>query len=167
MKGNYFFLIFIFGSLQLKKMIPAFCFLLFIIKNILYAGEADKKLALDIYKLKEQKSPDLIVWIHGGAWHSGSKENPPLGLLGYGYALASINFSLSTGKIFPAQVHEIKAAIRFLRANANKYGYQPGKIVIWGGSSGGHLAALVATTNNHKELEGDIHFAPVFSFKLL
>ena len=79
-----------------------------------------------------------------------------MGLLGYGYALASIDFSLSTGKIFPAQVHEIKAAIRFLRANANKYGFQPGKIIIWGSSSGGHLAALVATTNNHKELEGDI-----------
>lgn len=125
-------------------------------RNILYGGEADKKLVLDIYKLKQQSSPNLIVWIHGGAWHSGSKENPPLGLLGYGYALASINFSLSTEQPFPAQVHDIKAAIRFLRANAVKYGYQPGKIIIWGSSSGGHLASLVATTNNNKELEGNI-----------
>ena len=79
-----------------------------------------------------------------------------MGLLGYGYALASVNFSLSTERIFPAQVHEIKAAIRFLRANANKYGYQPDKIFIWGSSSGGHLASLVATTNNNKDLEGNI-----------
>ncbi len=151
MKENYLLVILIFGSLQLAAQNDTI-----IIKNILYGGEADKKLALDIYKLNKQSSLYLIVWIHGGAWRSGSKDNPPLGLLGYGYALASINFSLSTGKIFRAQVHEIKAAIRFLRANANKYGYQPGKIIIWGGSSGGHLAALVATTNNHKELDGDI-----------
>jgi acetyl esterase/lipase len=151
MKGNYLLVFLLFAGLQLAAQNDTI-----VDKNILYGGEADKKLALDIYKLKEQKSPDLIVWIHGGAWRSGSKENPPLGLLGYGYALASIDFSLSTAKIFPAQVHEIKAAVRFLRANANKYGFQSGKIIIWGSSSGGHLAALVATTNNHKELDGDI-----------
>jgi acetyl esterase/lipase len=151
MKGNYFFLILIFCSLKLAAQNDTI-----ISKNILYGGEADKKLTLDIYQLKEQKNSYLIVWIHGGAWRSGSKENPPLGLLGYGYALASIDFSLSTEKIFPAQVHEIKAAVRFLRANANKYGFQPGKIIIWGSSSGGHLASLVATTSNHKDLEGNI-----------
>jgi acetyl esterase/lipase len=125
-------------------------------KDIVYAEAGNKKLQLDIYKLKEQKEPWLIVWVHGGAWHSGNKENPPLNLLGYGYALASVDFRVSTEKPFPAQVHDIKAAIRFLRANAHKYGYQPGKIIIWGSSSGGHLAALVATTNSNKELEGNL-----------
>ncbi len=127
-----------------------------VIKNILYAGEGDKNLLLDIYKMSNQNHVPLIVWIHGGAWHSGNKENPPLGLLGSGYALASIQFSLSTEKIFPAQVHEIKAAIRFLRAQAGKFGFHPGKLIIWGASSGAHLASLVATTNNSKELEGHI-----------
>jgi acetyl esterase/lipase len=125
-------------------------------KNIEYAAAGEKKLLLDIYKLKEQNEPYLVVWIHGGAWHSGNKENPPLNLLGYGYALASIDFRVSTEKPFPAQVYDIKAAIRFLRANAGKYGYQPNKIIIWGSSSGGHLAALVATSNNDKELEGTV-----------
>lgn len=151
MKRSYLFFILFSGGLQLAAQNDTI-----VTRNILYGGEADKKLVLDIYKLKDQGNPDLIVWIHGGAWHSGSKENPPLGLLGYGYALASINFSLSTEKVFPAQVHDIKAAIRFLRANAGKYGFQAGKIIIWGSSSGGHLASLVATTNNSKDLEGNI-----------
>jgi len=151
MKNKFLFTILFFCSLQLTAQSDTI-----VTKNIVYAEAADKKLELDIYKLKEQKKTYLIVWIHGGAWHSGSKENPPLGLLGYGYAVASINFHLSTEQIFPAQVHDIKAAIRFLRANANKYGYQQDKIIIWGSSSGGHLAALVATTNNNKELEGNL-----------
>jgi acetyl esterase/lipase len=151
MKLKYLFSALFFYSVQLAAQKDTV-----VTKNIQYGGAVDKKLELDIYKLKEQHEPYLIVWIHGGAWRSGSKENPPLGLLGYGYALASVNFSLSTEHIFPAQVHEIKAAIRFLRANANKYGYQADKIIIWGSSSGGHLASLVATTNNNKDLEGNI-----------
>ena len=127
-----------------------------ITKNLVYAETDNKKLQLDIYKPKNQKEPYLIVWVHGGAWHSGSKENPPLGLLPYGYALASVDFRASTEKPFPANVHDIKAAIRFLRANASKYGYKSEKIIIWGGSSGGHLAALVATTNNDSILEGSL-----------
>jgi acetyl esterase/lipase len=125
-------------------------------KNIVYAEVADKKLLLDLYLPSGKKDPYLIVWIHGGAWRSGSKESPPMGMLPYGYALASINYRLSEEAIFPAPIHDIKASIRFLRANAKKYGYRPDKIIIWGSSAGGHLAALVGTTNNDKELEGNI-----------
>lgn len=127
-----------------------------ITKELVYAEVDSKKLTLDIYKPTGKKDPYLIVWVHGGAWHSGNKENPPLGLLPFGYALASVDFRASTEKPFPADVHDIKAAIRFLRANANKYGYQSDKIIIWGSSSGGHLAALVATTNNNLALEGNL-----------
>ena len=134
-----------------------------IIKNIVYAEDGSKKLQLDIYKPTQQKEPYLIVWVHGGAWHSGSKENPPLGLLPYGYALASVDFHASTEKPFPANVHDIKAAIRFLRANAKKYGYKSDKIIIWGASSGGHLAALVSTTNGNKTLEGNLGNYPEIS----
>lgn len=134
-----------------------------IIKNIVYAEDGNKKLQLDIYKPTQPKEPNLIVWIHGGAWHSGSKENPPLGLLPYGYALASVDFHASTEKPFPANVHDIKAAIRFLRANAKKYGYKADKTIIWGASSGGHLAALVATTNNNATLEGNLGNYPEVS----
>lgn len=125
-------------------------------KNIVYGEVAGKKLLLDLYMPAGKKDPYLIVWIHGGAWRSGSKESPPTGMLPYGYALASINYRLSEEAIFPAPIHDIKAAVRYLRANAKKYGYRPDKIILWGSSAGGHLAALAGVTNNDKELEGNI-----------
>ena len=125
-------------------------------KNIVYADIAGKKLLLDLYMPSGKKDPYLIVWIHGGAWRSGSKESPPTGLLPFGYALASINYRLSEEAIFPAPIHDIKAAVRFLRGNAKKYGYRSDKIILWGSSAGGHLAALAGTTNNDPELEGNL-----------
>ncbi len=73
-----------------------------------------------------------------------------------GYSVASVNYRLSTEARFPAQVHDIKAAIRFLRHSADRYGYRSDRIAIAGSSAGGHLAALVGCTNHHKELEGQI-----------
>jgi acetyl esterase/lipase len=73
-----------------------------------------------------------------------------------GFALASLDFRQSTEAGFPAQVHDIKAAIRFLRAKARTYGYRTDRIAIGGSSSGGHLAALVGVTNGHAELEGTV-----------
>lgn len=151
MKTNLLLTLFIFCSLQIQAQND-----MEITKDIVYAEADGKRLQLDIYKPKAPKEPYLIVWVHGGAWNTGSKENPPLGLLPFGYALASVDFRASTEKPFPADVHDIKAAIRFLRANASKYGYKSDKIIIWGSSSGGHLAALVATTNNNSALEGNL-----------
>lgn len=125
-----------------------------ITKDIVYANTDQRDLLLDLYLPEKIDSPYLVVWVHGGAWHSGSKDNPPSSFLKLDYALASIDYRLSVEKTFPAMIHDIKAAIRFLRANATKYGYQKQKIVIAGASAGGHLAALVGTTNNHKDLEG-------------
>lgn len=126
-----------------------------ITKNIVYAEPGGKKLLLDVYVPGGKKDPYLIVWVHGGAWRSGSKESPPLGLLGSGYAIASVNYRLTGEAPFPALIHDIKASIRFLRGNAKKYGYRSDKIIIWGSSAGGHLAALVGTTNNDPYLEGN------------
>jgi acetyl esterase/lipase len=125
-------------------------------KDVAYAEADNKKLLLDIYIPTSKSSPYLIVWVHGGAWHSGAKESPPLGFVNAGYALASINYRLSIEAKFPAQIHDIKAAIRFLRANAAKYGFRADKIVIAGSSAGGHLAALAGVTNNDRELEGNL-----------
>lgn len=125
-------------------------------KDVVYAEVADRKLSLDLYMPPDKQNPYLIVWVHGGAWHSGSKESPPLGLLSAGYAIASVAYRLSVEARFPAMIHDIKAAIRFLRANAKKFGFRGDKIIIWGSSAGGHLAALVGTTNNDKELEGNL-----------
>lgn len=125
-------------------------------KDIVYAEAGSRKLLLDLYMPASNKNPYLIVWVHGGAWRAGSKADPPLGLLPAGYALASIDYRLSTEAPFPALIHDIKASIRFLRGNAKKYGYRADKIVIWGSSAGGHLAALAGTTNNDDFLEGTL-----------
>ncbi len=125
-------------------------------EDLLYAAVDDHLLALDLYLPNNNPSPNLIVWVHGGAWRSGSKENPPLDLVERGYAMASIDYRLSVDALFPSMIHDIKAAIRWLRGHAEEYGYQSEKIIIWGSSAGGHLAALVGTTNGVKELEGDI-----------
>jgi acetyl esterase/lipase len=99
--------------------------------------------------------PPLVIWIHGGGWQSGDKTNRAQSerLACRGYALASINYRLSDTAIFPAQIHDVKAAIRFLRANAAVYGFDAARIAVFGSSAGGHLAALAGTSNGVDVLE--------------
>lgn len=125
--------------------------------DIEYGRAGEHALLLDLYLPTGVENPQLIVWVHGGAWRSGSKDSMPLTSLvnEYGYAIASVDYRLSPVARFPAQVHDIKAAIRFLRAKADHFGYRADKIVIAGNSAGGHLAALVGVSNGHAELEGD------------
>jgi acetyl esterase/lipase len=70
--------------------------------------------------------------------------------------VASINYRLATKSIFPAQIHDCKAAIRWLRANQNAYGYDASRVAVAGSSAGGHLAALLATSGGVEELEGTV-----------
>jgi acetyl esterase/lipase len=124
--------------------------------DIEYATVEGHALKLDLH-LNATRGQPLIVYVHGGAWRSGSKANPPiLTLMEYGFAVASVDYRLSTQAVFPAQIHDIKAAIRFLRAKTGEYGYDATRIGIIGSSAGGHLAALVGVTNGHKELEGSV-----------
>lgn len=125
-------------------------------KNVVYAKADSRDLLVDVYMPASVSNPYLVVWVHGGAWHSGTKEDPPKQLLAAGYALASVDYRLSVEAPFPACIHDIKAAIRFLRANAPTYGYRADKIAIWGSSAGGHLVALVGTSNGDKFLEGKL-----------
>jgi acetyl esterase/lipase len=118
-------------------------------------GDANK---LDLYLPEKADAPlPLVVFIHGGGWQAGSKDDggPGLGLLAKDYAFASINYRLSQEAKYPAQIEDCKAAIRFLRANAKKYSLDPDHIGVWGASAGGHLVALLGTTGKVKELEGD------------
>lgn len=125
-------------------------------KDVVYATIDGKALGVDIYLPANVKSPPLIVWVHGGAWYLYDKSQYPKALVASGFAVASVDFRQSTEAKFPAQVHDIKAAIRFLRAKSNDYGYSADKIAIAGASSGGHLAAMVGVTNGNKELEGSV-----------
>ena len=92
-----------------------------VIRDIDYAGDGEKYHRLDLYLPKGVEQPPLVVWIHGGAWRRGSKAKTPLGwLVRDGYAVASVEYRLSPVAKFPAQAHDIKAGIRFLRAHAEK-----------------------------------------------
>lgn len=126
-------------------------------RDLPYATIDGHDLLLDVY-LPETKTPaGLIVWVHGGAWRAGSKEDLDLrGMVDKGWAIGSMNYRLSTAARFPAQAHDIKAAIRFLRAHAREFGYPASRFVISGSSAGGHLAALVGVTNGLAELEGTL-----------
>ena len=127
-------------------------------KTLEFAQVAGQALKLDLYlPEKSVKNPPLLVYVHGGAWRAGSREGMPLGaLVKLGWAIASVDYRLSTEAKFPAQIHDIKAAIRFLRGEASAYGYDAKRVAIVGSSAGGHLAALVGVTNEHAELEGSV-----------
>ena len=110
---------------------------------------------LDLYVPHHDNHPlPLIIWIHGGAWLEGSKdEYAPLEYLAEGYAVASINYRLSHHAIFPAQIEDCKAAVRWLRANARRYSLDPQRFAAWGASAGGHLAAMLGVTGNVADFE--------------
>lgn len=96
----------------------------------------------------------LIIWIHGGAWLIGSKDDTvPLDLLAEGYAVASIDYRLSGDAKFPAQIEDCKTAVRWLRANAKRYGLDAERFAAFGESAGGHLAAMLGTTGDTKEFD--------------
>jgi acetyl esterase/lipase len=99
----------------------------------------------------------LLIWIHGGAWLAGTYNSPPPALqplLQSGFAVASVQYRFSGAAIFPAQIHDVKGAVRFLRAHADEYNLDPTRFAAWGSSSGGHLAALLATSDGVAEAEG-------------
>jgi acetyl esterase/lipase len=125
-------------------------------RDLAYVPDGHERQKLDLY-LPEKAAGRLpiIVWIHGGGWRNGSKDRPPgVSMVSNGYAVASINYRLSQHAVFPAQIEDCKAAIRWLRANADKYHLDSDHIGVWGASAGGHLVALLGTTGSIKELEG-------------
>ncbi len=97
-----------------------------------------------------------LVWIHGGAWMFGSKDGlaPEIDtLLHHGYVIASIGYRLSGESIFPAQIYDCKAAVRYLKENGKKYKIDSSRIAVAGASAGGHLASLTGTSSDIADLE--------------
>lgn len=126
-------------------------------RDIEFATVDGHRLLLDVYHPASDNDCPLVVWVHGGAWRAGSKKSVPVRkLVDHGFAIASIDYRLSPVARFPAQIHDIKAAIRFLRAHAAKYKLKTKSIAIAGASAGGHLAALVGVSNGVAELEGAV-----------
>ena len=137
-----------------------------ILRDIAYTGSDNPHQTLDLYtprslNLSSGKLP-VVVWIHGGAWKSGSKKSGnhphriPEIVATQRYAGVSIGYRLSQDIKWPAQIHDCKAAIRWLRGNAKALGLDPDRIGVWGSSAGGHLASMLGTTKDYESLEGEI-----------
>lgn len=125
--------------------------------DIAYAtkSEAEK---LDIYlPNKEQETYPVIVAVHGGAFMMGDKAdgqlNPMLEGLKHGYAVVSVNYRMSGEATFPANIQDVKAAIRWIRANAKQYHLNADKIAVWGGSAGGNLVSMAGTSGGVAEFD--------------
>jgi endo-1,4-beta-xylanase len=135
-------------------------------RDIAYVENGHPNQVLDLF-LPEQTSAKplpLMIWIHGGAWLAGSHAGSPmLDLVGKGYAVASIQYRFSSHAPWPAQAHDCKAAVRFLRAHAEEYNIDPERFAVGGESAGGHLAAFLGASGDVPELEGDLGNAGVSS----
>jgi len=127
-----------------------------VVRDITYARVGGKMLQLDLHMPGGVDNPPLLVWVHGGAWREGSRTSVRPEFARNGIATASVSYRLSTEARFPAMAHDIKAAIRFLRARASMYGYRADRIAIAGDSAGAHLAALVGVSNGVAALEGTV-----------
>jgi len=122
-----------------------------------------RPLRLDLYRRIGSAQPKpLVMYVHGGGWQSGHTRqagafaNWPevlASLARRGYVVVSVEYRLSSEAQFPAAIHDVKNAIKWLRANASKYAIDPQQVVIWGGSAGGHLAALAATSCGVQAIE--------------
>ena len=130
-------------------------------RDLAYVTNGHQRQKLDLYLPDKSDSPlPLIIWVHGGGWAAGSKNNcPPLhdGYTQRGFAVASIGYRLSSDAIFPAQIQDCKAAIRWLRAQAKQYNLDPEKFAAWGSSAGGHLVALLGTSVNEASFDVGDH----------
>jgi|SRR5271157_560011 len=130
------------------------------LRNLEYARPESGPLSLDLFTPAAGGPFPLILWIHGGAFRSGDKGGvwykPILDQTGRGYAVASIDYRLSGSAKFPALVHDAKAAVRWLRANAVRYNLKADRIVAAGESAGGYQAVMLGTSGGVAELEGTL-----------
>ncbi|MCX7520764.1 alpha/beta hydrolase [Microbacterium sp. STN6] len=125
-----------------------------------------RELGMDVYVPSDRTQPaPCVIWIHGGAWLNGDRRyvpdiwpaGEPFGsLIRRGYAVATIDYRHSREAAFPAQLHDAKAAVRYLRHFAEELGIDPTRLAVWGESAGGHLAALVGLVGTRADLEGGV-----------
>lgn len=128
-----------------------------------YAATKNPKQRLDLYLPKKRKNDGplpVVAFIHGGGWRNGDKAGGRGRVLSYAgsgeFAGVSIGYRLSGEAKWPAQIHDCKAAIRWLKANAKRFNLDPDRIGVMGSSAGGHLVAMLGATGDVKSLEGNL-----------
>lgn len=130
------------------------------IADVAYAGTENPRQTLDLLLPKDRGNEPLpvIVYVHGGAWMAGDKRFGLFRIVSYmdsgKYAAATVGYRLSDEAQWPCQIHDCKAAIRWIRANANKYNLDADHIGVWGESAGGHLVAMLGTSGDVTEMDG-------------
>jgi acetyl esterase/lipase len=137
--------------------------------DLIYATVGGQPLRLNLYDADPapERPAALVLWVHGGGWQSGSRAQLPsfaLPLLQSGVSLATLDYRLTSQAgvfgaepvTFPAQIHDVKGALRWLRANAAIHHLDPERFGVWGSSTGGHLSALVTMSGDEPDLEGTV-----------
>jgi len=126
-----------------------------VVPDLLFASPDGIDLLMDLHLPEGVENPPLVMTIHGGAWQNGNRKRFDLAWIAeHGYAVANIEYRMSREAIFPAQIHDCKGALRWLRAHQKDYGYNADKVVVAGLSAGGYLATLLGTTAGVAEFEG-------------
>jgi acetyl esterase/lipase len=126
-------------------------------ENVECSHPGDFSVQVNVYVPKKEGTYPAVLLIHGGGWQKRQIEaDKPLAerLAQRGYVVTQVAYRLSTDAKYPAALHDCKAALRFMRANEQKYRLDPNRIGVMGGSAGGHLSALMGMTGDIKELEG-------------
>ncbi len=129
--------------------------------DVEYGMAGKRSLKLDLLKPKQPSADPLpaVVFIHGGGWRGGNKRSAVLRLAplvaGGDYVGVSVGYRLSGEATWPAQIHDCKTAIRWIRANAEQLGVDPKRIGVWGASAGGHLVNMLGTSGDLDTLKGD------------
>lgn len=127
-----------------------------------YASTTDPHQRLDLYLPRERRRGPLpvIIYLHGGGWSHGDKADGAARLMdfvrGGWYAGVSVNYRLSGEATWPAPLHDVKAAVRWVRGNAERFALDPARIGVWGRSAGAHLALMLGVTGNVPHLEGTL-----------
>ena len=140
-----------------------------VFRNVEFAAaptvDGVKTLKMNIWKGVGDDSQPVVLFVHGGAWQSGDNNLETAGseqiralmaLRDYGVTVAAATYRFSSEAVFPAQIHDVKAAIRFLKTNAGTYGIDPARIMTMGESAGAQMALLAAVSNGEAAMEGEV-----------
>lgn len=129
-----------------------------IVRNVEFARNGEKPLLMDVYRAKSSVARrPVVIFFGGGMWDKAGKERPPqavIDLAKNGFVSVAASYRPTSEARFPAQIQDVKAAIRWLRVHASEYGIEPDRIGVWGVAGGGHLAALAGTSGGVDALEG-------------
>jgi acetyl esterase/lipase len=125
-----------------------------IAKDIPYCTMDGVSLKTDVYYPQTGSAPwPLVIYVHGGGWETSDKSEGAgffklTGMYNQGFLLASVDYRLAPKYKFPAQIQDVKCAVRYFRAHAAEYNLNPDKIGVWGGSAGGHLVSLLGAADS-------------------